>query len=179
MYRSLKIDKSAPILVSSILPTICVKASLVRKSFDVFIRCEKESCNKTRWVSSETRDHEGDKPASNGKRRRISSQKPWMVFIFNNSGSSIYLKNIVRACAMSSAVAGLFSATPSSNSISSSSDVIAHFCNSVKIRFRISPAAALVYVRHKIPQLSISSLRNNMRSKRCTKTLVFPVPAFA
>ena len=151
---------------SSIRSTKYENASDTVVLFVELTRCENASCNSTRCVSSDTNVHDGDMPASIGNWRRISSQKPWIVLIFNNSGSSIYLKNTMRAWAMSSDVAGLRSDTLSNNSINSSSDAMAQFCNSRKIRLRISPAAALVYVRHNMPQSSMWSVRNKIRNSR-------------
>ena len=117
-------------------------------------------------------------PASVGKRCKISSQKPCMVLIFNISGLSIYRKKIARACLISASVGIEFVVMPHNNSRNSSSDAMAQPRNAAKIRLRISPAAALVYVKHNIPPIS-SLLRNKIRNKRSVKTLVFPVPAFA
>ena len=154
-------------------------ALIVFASSDVeFTTRSNASCNITFCGASDIKDHDGDIPASVGKRCKISSQKPCIVFIFRISGLSIYLKKICRACLISLSVATLFIDIPSNNSRNSLSVDIAQSRSELKIRLRISPAAAFVYVRHKIPPIG-SSLRNKIRNNRAVKTLVFPVPAFA
>ena len=136
-------------------------------------------CNNSPWVSSDINVQDGDMPASNGKRRKISSQKLCIVFIFNSSGLSIYVKNTFRACIISASRTGNSRTTFSNISRRTSSGAVAHSDKRFNILVRISPAAALVYVRHKIPQSFNDFARNNIRNKRCTNTNVFPVPAFA
>ena len=159
--------------------TICENAVSTSGFDDDVIILLNASHNKVRWSGPDTNFHAGDIFASIGKRCKISSQKPWIVFTFNISGESIYVKNISRARAISSSVIFLFIAIPSSNSRILSSGANAQFFRFCNMRLRISPAPAFVYVKHKIPDFVISRVRNKIRNSRSVKTLVLPVPAFA
>lgn len=80
---------------------------------------------------------------------------------------------------MSPSVMFVFMLMPCKTSCKSAFEASAQFRRAVRILLRISLAPALVYVKHNIPVVLQSGARNNMRNRRCVRTLVLPVPAFA
>ena len=126
--------------------------------------------------ASSARTALGATPASIGKRRKMDWQKECTVSTRGPLSLSSVWANNRRARAIISWLGVTIPIEPKS-AVNSAVGIIAQLARRTAILFRISAAAARVYVTHKIP--SASAPASNSRKTRSVKSLVLPVPALA